>query len=108
MIIIFVLYINIMVLKGGIINKKDLKLLHKAAKNRQKNENFEFSNRALNMVIPSLRRKKTKKQPNIYKTTRKSLRKTKTVKKNRKSINKTKSKSKSKTFKKSRKSTNSN
>jgi hypothetical protein len=95
-----------MVLKGGIINKKDLKLLHKAAKNRQKNENFEFSNRALNMVIPSLRRKKTKKQPNIYKTTRKSLRKTKTVKKNRKSINKTKYKSK--TFKKSRKSTNSN
>lgn len=89
-----------MVLNGGIINKKDLKLLHKAAKNRQKNDNFEFSNRALNMVIPSLRRKKTKKQPNIYKTTRKSLRKTKIVKKYRKS--------KSKTFKKSRKSTNSN
>tara|TARA_B100000902_G_C26526114_1_gene535614 strand:+ start:111 stop:374 length:264 start_codon:yes stop_codon:yes gene_type:complete len=87
-----------MAFKGGNVNKKDLNVLHKAAYKRNEDNNFVFSNRALNIV--KLSRKKKPDKFNIYKNMRKSLRKTKNVKKNRKS--------KSKTFKKSRKSTNSN
>jgi hypothetical protein len=67
---------------GGNVNKKDLNVLHKAAYKRKEDNNFVFSNRALNIVKPSP--KKNKIKFNIYKDMRKSLRKTKKSKKNKK------------------------
>ena len=65
----------------GNVNKKDLNVLHKAANRRKEDNNFVFSNRALNNVKPSHKKKLDKF--NIYKNTRKSLRKTKKSKKTR-------------------------
>ncbi len=72
-----------MVFKGGNVNKKDLNVLHKAAYKRKEDNNFVFSNRALNIVKPS--RKKKPDKFNIYKDMRKSLRKTKKSKKSKES-----------------------
>jgi hypothetical protein len=67
----------------GNVNKKDLNVLHKAAYRRKEDNNFVFSNRALNIVKPS--RKKKIDKFNIYKNMRKSLRKNKKSKKSKES-----------------------